>query len=206
MCVICVSEQGVKQPTKTTMQTMWSNNPHGAGYMYYRDGKVYTRKGFMKFNDFWTAIQSERFTPNDIVVYHFRISTQGGVNPQMTQPFFFTKDIVKTKELAAETKLGIAHNGIIPMTSYSDKEYSDTAHFVAEYLPLILRNTKDLQNPHTLELLGEVLHSKMVFLDCKGRVTRVGNFIREDDGLIYSNSSYKTYKYMYNGKNLQAFA
>lgn len=203
MCIICISDKGVKQPTKTTMQTMWSNNPHGAGYMYYRDGKVYTRKGFMKFADFWNAVSGEGFTKDDVVIYHFRISTQGGVNPEMTQPFFFTKDIVKTKALSAETKLGIMHNGIIPMTTYSDKEYSDTAHFVAEYLPLIVRNTADLTNPHTLELLSEVIHSKMVFLDCKGRVTTVGNFIHEADGLIYSNSTFKTYKYMYNGRNLQ---
>ena len=122
----------------------------------------------------------------------------------MTQPFFFTNDIVKTKELESVTKLGIAHNGIIPMTTYRDAEYSDTAHFVAEYLPIIVRNMNDLKNPHTLELLGELIHSKMVFLDFKGRVTRVGNFIREDDGLIYSNSTYKSYKYMYCGRNLQS--
>lgn len=205
MCIICISDKGIKQPTKTTMQTMWSNNPHGAGYMYYRDGKVHTRKGFMKFTDFWDAVSSERFTRDDVVIYHFRISTQGGVNPEMTQPFFFTRDIVKTKELSGETKLGIAHNGIIPMTSYSDKEYSDTAHFVAEYLPLILRNAKDLDNPHTSELLKEVLNSKMAFLDCRGKVTTVGNFITNDDGLIYSNSTFKTYKYQYNGRNLQMF-
>lgn len=203
MCIICISDKGVKQPTKTTMQIMWTNNPDGAGYMYFRNGTVYMRKGFMRFTDFWDAVSNEHFTKDDIVVYHFRISTQGGVNPAMTQPFFFTKDIVKTKELTAETKLGICHNGIIPMTSYFDKEYSDTAHFVAEYLPLIVRNTADLLNPRTLELLGEVINSRMVFLDCKGRITRVGNFIREDNGLIYSNSSYKSYKYTYKGKNLQ---
>lgn len=205
MCIICISDKGIKQPTKTTMQTMWTNNPHGAGYMYYRDGKVYTRKGFMKFNDFYEAVKAEQFTADDIVVYHFRISTQGGVNPEMTQPFFFTKDIVKTKVLNAETKLGIMHNGIIPMTSYSDKEYSDTAHFVAEYLPLIVRGTNDLRNPRAIELLKEVLSSKMVFLDCLGRITTVGNFIEETDGLVYSNSTYKTYKYMYNGKNLAIY-
>ena len=203
MCIICISEKGIKQPTKATMQTMWSNNPHGAGYMYYRDGKVYVKKGFMRFVDFWDSVSEEKFTSDDVVVYHFRISTQGGVNPQMTQPFFFTKDIVKTKETTAVTRLGIEHNGVIPMTSYTDKEYSDTAHFVAEYLPLILRNTGDLKNERTLKLIGEVIKSRMVFLDCKGNVTRVGNFIRENDGLIYSNSTYKTYKYMYRGKLLQ---
>lgn len=203
MCIICISDKGIRQPDKATIKAMWTGNPHGAGYMYYRDGKVYTRKGFMELDDLLDALNEEQFTDDDIVVYHFRISTQGGVNPAMTQPFFFTKDIVKTKELASETKLGIAHNGIIPMTTYKDNEYSDTAHFIAEYLPIVVRNTNDLRNEHTLELLGELLQSKMVFLDCKGRITKVGNFLREKDGLVYSNSTYKTYKYYYNGRLLQ---
>lgn len=203
MCIICVKEKGIKAPNKTTMQIMWTNNPHGAGYMFYRDGRVHTRKGFMKFSDFWEAIASENFTDEDVIVYHFRISTQGGVNPEMTQPFFYTKDIVKTKILTASTKLGICHNGIIPLTTCRDPEYSDTAHFVAEYLPLLIKTTKDIDNDKVLKLLGEVLNSKMVFLDFRGNVTRIGNFIREKDGLIYSNNSYKSYKYTYNGKNLQ---
>lgn len=200
MCIICVSDYGVKQPSKTTMQNMWSANPHGAGYMYYRDGKVYTRKGFMKFTDFWNAVSSERFTEDDVVAYHFRISTQGGVNPEMTQPFFFTKDIVKTKELAGEAKLGIMHNGIIQMTSDGNKEYSDTAQFVANYLPLIIRNTKDLDNERKRDIIRELIQSRMVFLDCRGKVTLVGDFVQEKDGLIYSNRTYKPRKpYAYYG-------
>lgn len=207
MCIICVSDYGVKQPTKTTMQNMWTSNPHGAGFMFYRDGKVHVRKGFMKFNDFWDAVSSEKFTATDVVVYHFRISTQGGVNPEMTQPFFFTEDIVKTKELEAETKLGIAHNGIIPMTSNGDKVYSDTAQFVAEYLPLIIRNTKDIDNKRKLDIIREVINSKMVFLDSRGKVTLVGDFVTEKDGLVYSNKTYKPayerYQYTYKGGYLQ---
>ena len=191
MCIICVSDKGIKQPTKATMQEMWNSNPHGAGFMYYRDGMVHIKKGYMKFEDFWKAVQSMQFTKDDVVVYHFRISTQGGVNPEMTQPFFFTNDLVKTKTLETDTKLGICHNGIIPMTSNGDKEYSDTARFVAEYLPRMVRRTSDLDNPYTQELLAEVLNSKMVFLDLRGTVTLIGNFVYEKDGLIYSNTTYK---------------
>ena len=40
MCIICVSKSGVQQPTDTTLRAMFRRNPHGAGYMYARDGKV----------------------------------------------------------------------------------------------------------------------------------------------------------------------
>ena len=80
MCIICVSKSGVQQPTDTTLRAMFRRNPHGAGYMYARDGKVTIHKGFMNIEDFLSAVHAERFTPQDSVVYHFRISTQAGVS------------------------------------------------------------------------------------------------------------------------------
>ncbi len=87
MCIICISKSGVQQPIDTTLRAMFRRNPHGAGYMYARDGKVTIHKGFMNIEDFLSAVHAERFTPQDSVVYHFRISTQAGVNAAMTHPF-----------------------------------------------------------------------------------------------------------------------
>ena len=87
MCIICVSKSGVRQPSDITLRAMFRRNPHGAGYMYARDGKVTIHKGFMNIEDFLAAVHTERFTPQDSVVYHFRISTQAGVNAAMTHPF-----------------------------------------------------------------------------------------------------------------------
>lgn len=84
MCIICVSKSGVQQPTDSTIRAMFRRNPHGAGYMYARNGKVTIHKGFMNIEDFLSAVHTERFTPQDSVVYHFRISTQAGVNAAMT--------------------------------------------------------------------------------------------------------------------------
>ena len=191
MCVICISEKGVRQPDKKTMQQMWNRNSHGAGYMYCKDGVVFIKKGFMTFDAFYRAVEKEEFTSADPVVYHFRISTQGGVNPQMTQPFFFTRELERTKVLAAKTRLGICHNGIIPVTSFADREYSDTAHFIVEYLPNILSCVKDVYKLEKQEEIKNLIQSKMAFLDCKGKVTTIGNFILEEDGLIFSNTYFK---------------
>lgn len=71
MCIICVSPSGVKQPNVNTLRTMFYRNPHGAGYMFARDGKVTIHKGFMYFDDFLRAVRSERFTAADSVVIPF---------------------------------------------------------------------------------------------------------------------------------------
>ena len=145
---------------------MFSRNPDGAGFMVARNGKVEIHKGFMEFGEFINAVNSMNFTDDDVIVYHFRISTQGGVNREMCQPFGQTRHITETKALDVLANVGIAHNGIIPMTTdHRDKEYSDTAHFVAEYLPWMVRTPKDIKNPFILDCIEEIINSKMVLMD-----------------------------------------
>ena len=40
MCIICVSKSGICQPDESTIRTMFHRNPHGAGYMFARGGRV----------------------------------------------------------------------------------------------------------------------------------------------------------------------
>ena len=65
MCIICSSKTGVRQPTFGTIRTMFGNNPHGAGYMFARDGKVHIRKGFMDVDSLLDALRREHFTARD---------------------------------------------------------------------------------------------------------------------------------------------
>lgn len=195
MCIICISAKGVKQPKKDLLRAMFEANPHGAGYMVAENGKVRISKGYMTFEEFWQAVSSARFTKNDVVVYHFRISTQAGVNPQMTQPFGFTNDIVKTKALDVVADLGIAHNGIIrAFSDPTDKEYSDTAHFVAEFLSETVHNSKDLSSEF-LDALARYTNSRFTFLDGKGRIYTAGDFVEDHDGLLFSNYSYRRFTF-----------
>ena len=59
MCIICVSRSGVRQPGEATIRAMFLNNPHGAGYMFARDGWVTIHKGFMDLDDYLRAIREE---------------------------------------------------------------------------------------------------------------------------------------------------
>ena len=99
MCIICVSKSGVRQPGEATIRAMFLNNPHGAGYMVARGGRVEIHKGFMRLDEYLRAIRAECFTPQDSVVYHFRISTQAGVNPEMTHPFPLSNQPARLRRL-----------------------------------------------------------------------------------------------------------
>ena len=194
MCIICVSPAGVQQPIDTTLRTMFHRNPHGAGYMFARGGKVTIHKGFMNLGDFLRAVHNEHFSAEDSVVYHFRISTQAGVNPEMTHPFPLSNQPRRMRELDMTCRCGIAHNGIIRLTTDPDnKLYSDTAIFITDYLTEIIRKPADLRNQDKLDLVYRLAGSKFAIMDAGGYVATVGNFI-EDRGLLYSNTSYETFR------------
>lgn len=196
MCVICVSKAGKRQPTKAELQEMWRRNPDGAGYMYARNGKVHIHKGFMSFKEFWRNVASEKFTKDDAVVYHLRIATQGGINPQMTHPFALTRDLEQTKALDVDCPLGIAHNGIIRLTSDGDKEFSDTAKFITEYMTRIVRSNADIRDEKTLDIIYQLASGRWALLDKSGYIATAG-YWETDNGLLLSNTNHKPFTFSY---------
>ena len=195
MCIICVSPKRVRQPNVTTIRRMFRNNPDGAGYMVARDGKVTISKGFMNVDEYIEAIRAEHFTAKDPVVYHFRISTQAGVNPQMTHPFPLSNRIEHMKVLDVECSCGVAHNGIIRLTTdRNNREYSDTALFIANYLSLIIREPGDLKDERVLTLIHRLAGSKLAIMDGDGYIATVGEYINQK-GLLFSNTSFETDTY-----------
>jgi len=190
MCVICCSPSGVRQPKETQLRAMWLRNPDGAGYMFARSGEVEIHKGFMTWQDFIRSVRAERFTAADSVVYHFRISTQAGVNPEMTHPFPLCRDRDLLRRLDMFCPLGIAHNGIISLTSdLTEKTFSDTALFISQYMPVLIRKRADITDPHVKTLIWELTRSKWAFLDGSGEISTVGEFINRN-GMLFSNENH----------------
>lgn len=201
MCVICVSKVGVKQPTIKQLRNMFESNPHGAGYMYCKDGRVVIQKGFMTFDDLIQQLRLERFGVDDAVVYHFRISTQAN-RKEMTHPFPLTSNLENTKLLNVSCKCGIAHNGIIQMTTdRSNTEYNDTALFITKYMKKLLHSSNDLKDTAILDMIKELTHSKWAIMDGSGYIAVVGDFIVEENGLLFSNHSYIDYKELWNANS-----
>lgn len=208
MCVIAVSKKGIKQPTEAELKKMWDTNSHGGGYMVSRNGKVEIHKGFMQWDDFIRSVHSEHFTDRDSVVYHFRISTQGGINSEMCHPFPLSNNLEHMKVLDVLCNVGIAHNGIIPITTTAkETEFSDTALFITQYLTLLIRSEKDIKNEYIRSMIGELIgHSKLAIMDKNGEIYTIGKFYNHN-GILLSNENHlidwgkvKTYKSFYNTK------
>lgn len=190
MCVIAVSKKGIRQPSVSELRSMWVSNPHGAGYMLVRNDRVEIHKGFLYWDDFIRSVRSEKFSASDAVVYHFRISTQAGICEEMTHPFPIVNNLKMMKALDLYCDIGIAHNGIIPLTTtFDETEYSDTALFVSNYVSRIVRSPADMLNPYVQEMIAELGQSKFALMDFKGNIVTIGKFYNHD-GILLSNENH----------------
>lgn len=191
MCIIAAKASGVAMPDRKTIRRMWDMNPDGAGIMYVEKGSVRIEKGFMKYKSFakkLDQLESRLDLTNTPVVMHFRITTHGGTRPENCHPFPITDSIGALKKTQSSTDLGVAHNGIIPITPR--KDISDTMEYIASQLaPLKRALPRFYENKNAMLLIKNAIGSKMAFLSKEGKIYTVGDFI-EDEGILYSNYTY----------------
>lgn len=200
MCIIAIKSKHNKFMSKATLEECFRNNPDGAGFMYPANGEVHIRKGYMSFNSFWKALKKVREEYGDDIPYvmHFRISTQAGVQPSCTHPFPLSKNMDDLRMLSCKSKIGIAHNGIIQLTTdHSQKTYSDTMKFITDYVPFFIKNLSWWKSEPAKKSLEKLCGSKLAILGGDGHIERIGDFVK-DEGNYYSNTTYKVPKYNFN--------
>ena len=197
MCIIAVKAAGRPLPNAEIMQTMWNNNPHGAGFMYAKGGAVNIRKGFMDFADFQAALgRIENATALPIVL-HFRISTGGGVCPAMCHPFPLSNNDAALRAPWTQAAVGIAHNGILDYPA--TKTTSDTYEYIkGQLFPLSQALPKWYKNPHAMQLVKNATDgSRLAILTASGEIITTGEGWYEDGGILYSNGSYIGSRYAF---------
>lgn len=196
MCIIVAKNKNVKLPSKEILQNCFINNPDGAGYMYAKNNKVYIKKGFMTFEEFYKSVTKDIDTKTTAVL-HFRISTQGGVQQALTHPYPICNNFDNMKQLENTCNIGIAHNGVISYCSNSTiQDYNDTMLYIKNILYYIIKNnSKFYTNDNTIQLLNNTsCNNRLAILSKDGTLTLIGTFIT-DNGINYSNDSY-SYSYL----------
>lgn len=192
MCVIASKPAGIALPSEETLEAMWFTNPDGAGFMYAADGRVHIEKGFMKYEDLTAALDElgQKYDLTDLpMVMHFRITTHGGTKPENCHPFPVTDSIGLMSKPKSKCKLGVAHNGIIPITPR--KGISDTMEYIATQLAPLYRAVPTFyRDKNLVEMISNAIHSKLAILNAKGEIYTIGNF-EEKDGILYSNLNHE---------------
>lgn len=200
MCIIMSKPQNVAFPEENILRNCWDNNPDMGGFMYAMDGKVHIYKGYDTWEKFMTALNSSRKHTGDDVAYvcHFRISTQG-YDTACCQPFPLSGKMKNLKRRHTEANIGVAHNGVLSLTSDGAKDYSDTMKFITDFLVNIIRSYNWYDDERTCKLIENLIDgSRFSILDKNGHCQLMGKGWVEDGGCSYSNSSYSYKKVSYN--------
>lgn len=199
MCIIVYKADNEQFPKKKVLKTCFTNNPDGAGFMYAYNHKVHIEKGFMSFSAFWKKLTEVRKKVGDNLPYvlHFRISTQAGKRQDCTHPFPLSKNMEDLRKLSSECDIGVAHNGIITLTSYGYTSYvkqityNDTMEFITDYLSLIIKDKNYYEDLDTIQLIRKLCESRLAILDGDGHIQFIGSGWIIENGIVYSNDSYK---------------
>jgi predicted glutamine amidotransferase len=199
MCIIVAKKKGLELPTKEILENCFTANDDGAGISWNTDnGTVIIEKGFMTFNEFYNRlleIDNEYNLKDRGVLMHFRITTHGGTSQQNCHPFPISSSLRDLKELKMETSISVAHNGIMSkFNPPTGANHSDTMEFIKTWLISCYEKDNEFaHNPKTRSKIASLIGSKLAILEADGTINVVGDFITEEDGMLYSNSSYESY-------------
>lgn len=191
MCIIAIKDAGVQFPTIDTVETMCDNNPDGFAVVWHTAGdkhsRVYRTMSRDKFLKRYRMIVRRYDHRTTSLYIHARIATHGSLRLENCHGF-----------VDHPTKLCFAHNGILGIKNRGDLTDSET--FFRDYFIPTFRHG----GWHEAErLINDVIgYSKFVFMDGDGRLRRFGNYIKDSDGMLYSNGSFRNYRdnYLYFNK------
>ena len=185
MCVIacCVK----RQLTKKEFENCFASNDDGVGISWSEKGINKYVKGLMDVEEAWDEYRSLNIRKKHVV--HFRLASAGGVCEELTHPF--ACDIHDDNHLvyAGESPL-LSHNGTVSgwrdlMLQFllSRKDIKTSGRISDTRFTSML---VDEIGTAALELVG----GKWALFD-KNKIFVWGDF-EEDNGILFSNSSFKT--------------
>lgn len=193
MCIIAYIPKGGPLPKRETLEFCWESNPHNAGFMYVKDGRLVIHK--KEKRDEFLDLFYKTYTPDSPFVMHMRYATHGSVSLENTHPFRVDKT------------LAFVHNGVIHRCAPDKKQekeedISDTRNFQQQVLRKLPKEWFHSGLMHVLlqEYIGQ---SKIVFLHNSGTVIILnedkGDWVNPENnskveankGIWYSNDYYK---------------
>lgn len=207
MCILAVKPYGVLSPDEATLRRMFTANPDGAGIAYNFKGKIRIIKGIMTVEEFITEVG--KIPVDSTALIHARIQTSGGVCRELTHPYPLTNDYEKltATNLTLKEGFAVAHNGIF--SGFSNKTgYNDTIQFIGNHLTplnkLCIDAGKSILDKSMKPIINRLVDtSRLAIMDTVGNFETYGNGWIEDNGIWYSNSTYKPYTYSYSTKNFR---
>ena len=178
MCIIAIKTREVNYPSHKRVKNMCTNNSDGFAIVWHvkgepvRNYRTLNEKKFLKkYNEITSTYKAK-----DVSLFiHARIKTHGTQKLENCHGWI-------------EDKIGLAfaHNGILSIKNRDDMTDSET-FFRDIFAPVFEIGGWDAGERAIKACIGT---SKFCFMDMYGNLIHYGNYIKGDDGILYSNDSY----------------
>ena len=185
MCVIIYIPKD-STISKEELKDAWSTNPHGAGYSIQDDNRVYYKRGFMEFDDYYNELEDLIGKYN--LLLHLRISTSKKINKIQTHPY--EKGNV-TLTQGYTSKPVICMNGIISGQK-EHQDCNDTMSYIIDHQSAFANINQDILN-----IIEDATGSKWAVMK-PDEVILSSKFV-ERDGKFYSNTNHLFSSWIYKG-------
>lgn len=193
MCLIIVKKVGTKLNNELLAKAIKKSgihNNHGYGFTIKRgtSKNINISKGQKTVTELISDIEESKIGLNDELIVHLRFGTAGDKNAINCHPFVVSNDTEDVETVYSEfvRKPVLAHNGVISEFTDRQSKYSDTFHFVRDYLSII--------DPKYHQTLLDNLGSNKFAMSYPGKkpILLGGTWLQEG-GLYFSNAGYKDY-------------
>lgn len=183
MCLLTVCNSQ-KIPTENFYEAA-KKNSDGIGFAWFKENKVYFKKGFMKVEDAWEYYKDVNIFPH---IVHFRLGNP--TKPELTHPFIISNNSLLMLEGTVDKVL--FHNGII--TAWKDNII--TTMLITK--KVLIGDIIDTRLAAVwVNILGDeilkVISGKFVTLTGKDNIINIVGDFKDDNGILYSNETYKPY-------------
>lgn len=192
MCLLVVAEPN-STPKRKDLENGACNNPHGFGYAIVAGNKIISGKGMSSKKVISEFLEMRKKYPDGYATYHARFATHGVKNEDNCHPFVVGDD--------KDTVL--AHNGILDVTIAPNDKRSDTRVFAEDVLPA-MGGVTVLDNAHVWGVLSKWASGNKIAVLTTNPNTKYSCYIIneglgswDNDGIWWSNDSYKPYDTLY---------
>jgi hypothetical protein len=198
MCLISAIPIGVEKDIakiRSFIENGMSTNTDGSGYACKKNGVLKIDKGFRSVDAIIDSIKEKKLGINDELIIHHRIGTSGLKNNLNMHPFLVSEDIEAVKTVVSYNVNVpiIAHNGVFHQYTDRNSEYSDTFHFVKDFLatPEFIAVLKKDPDKFKRVFAGILGTNRLSILFPDRDMLLIGDF-KEEDGCFHSNGGYKS--------------
>lgn len=201
MCILIVKPQNRLVPSREILKECFDRNPDGAGICYAKNNQIVLKKGFMTFEEFF--VEANKIPTESSALIHCRIGTSGGNVPELTHPYPLTNNIKELKRTQMvikgskdSPKYAVGHNGIFYEYNNRDDGINDTCAFIANILYPLNISVSNLLDKNLDAIINKLVGtSKIAILRTDGEIAMFGDGWIEDNGIFYSNNTYKKITY-----------